>query len=54
MSVETRARLILEVNPMDIRQIDDNLAVSPQVSVEDVAEAAKLGFKTLVANRPDH
>ncbi|HET8801421.1 MAG TPA: TIGR01244 family sulfur transferase [Marinobacter sp.] len=39
---------------MDIRQIDDHLAVSPQVSVEDVAEAAKLGFKTLVANRPDH
>lgn len=39
---------------MDIRKIDDTISVSPQISVEDVAEAARLGFKTLVANRPDH
>ncbi len=39
---------------MDIRKIDDNISVAPQISVEDVAEAARLGFKTLVANRPDH
>ena len=39
---------------MDIRKIDDNISVAPQISIEDVAEAAKLGFKTLVANRPDH
>ncbi|MAZ04912.1 TIGR01244 family sulfur transferase [Marinobacter sp. SS8-8] len=38
---------------MDIRKIDDNISVAPQISVEDVAEVAKLGFKTLVANRPD-
>lgn len=38
---------------MDIRRIDDTISVSPQLSVEDVKEAAKLGFKTLVANRPN-
>ncbi|MEP1706482.1 MAG: sulfur transferase domain-containing protein, partial [Marinobacter sp.] len=38
---------------MDIRRIDDTISVSPQLTVEDVGEAAKLGFKTLVANRPD-
>lgn len=38
---------------MDIRKIDDTISVSPQVSYADVAEAARLGFRTLVANRPD-
>ncbi|MBD3642432.1 MAG: TIGR01244 family phosphatase [Marinobacter sp.] len=39
---------------MDIRKIDDTISVAPQIRVEEVAEAARLGFKTLVANRPDH
>jgi sulfide:quinone oxidoreductase len=43
-----------ETASMDIRKIDDNISVAPQISVDDVAEAAKLGFKTLIANRPDH
>ncbi|HTN32883.1 MAG TPA: TIGR01244 family sulfur transferase [Marinobacter sp.] len=38
---------------MDIRKIDENISVTPQISVADVAEAARLGFKTLIANRPD-
>ncbi len=38
---------------MDIRKIDDSISVAPQITVADVAEAARLGFKTLVANRPD-
>ncbi|PCM45765.1 TIGR01244 family sulfur transferase [Marinobacter sp. ANT_B65] len=38
---------------MDIRKIDDTISVTPQISYGDVAEAARLGFKTLVANRPD-
>lgn len=38
---------------MDIRKIDDSLSVAPQIAVTDVAEIARLGFKTLVANRPD-
>ncbi|GHD46752.1 sulfide:quinone oxidoreductase [Marinobacter persicus] len=38
---------------MEIRKIDENISVAPQIAVEDVAEIARLGFKTLVANRPD-
>ncbi|QFS87061.1 MULTISPECIES: TIGR01244 family sulfur transferase [unclassified Marinobacter] len=38
---------------MDIRKIDETLSVAPQISVQDVAEIARLGFRTLVANRPD-
>lgn len=38
---------------MDIRKIDDTISVAPQLTSADVAEAARLGFKTLVANRPD-
>ena len=38
---------------MDIRPIDDNIAVAPQISPDDIAELARMGFKTLVANRPD-
>ena len=38
---------------MDIRKLDDDIAVAPQITVEDVAEAARLGFRTIVANRPD-
>jgi sulfide:quinone oxidoreductase len=38
---------------MEIRKIDENISVAPQIALEDIAEIAKLGFKTLVANRPD-
>lgn len=38
---------------MDIRKIDDDISVAPQITRDEVAEAARLGFKTLVANRPD-
>lgn len=37
----------------DFRYVTDQLSVSPQISVADVAEAARLGFKTLINNRPD-
>ncbi|MGM0767575.1 MAG: TIGR01244 family sulfur transferase [Pseudomonadota bacterium] len=39
---------------MELRKIDDQITVAPQISVDDVAEIARLGFRTLVANRPDH
>ncbi|MDV2079865.1 TIGR01244 family sulfur transferase [Marinobacter xestospongiae] len=39
---------------MDPRKIDDDISVAPQIQPEDVAEAARLGFRTLIANRPDH
>jgi uncharacterized protein (TIGR01244 family) len=37
----------------DFRHVTDDLSVSPQISVADVDEAARLGFKTLINNRPD-
>jgi uncharacterized protein (TIGR01244 family) len=37
----------------DFRRVTDQLSVAPQISVEDVAEAARLGFKLIVNNRPD-
>lgn len=39
---------------MDLRKIDDAITVSPQIRIEDVSTIAALGFKTLIANRPDH
>lgn len=38
---------------MQIRPLDETLSVAPQITVDEVAEAARLGFRTLVANRPD-
>lgn len=38
---------------MDLRRIDDELSVAPQIQVNDLPEIALLGFKTVVANRPD-
>lgn len=38
---------------MQVRRISDDLAVSPQISVADVADAAAQGFKAIVCNRPD-
>lgn len=37
----------------DFRRVTDELSVSPQISLEDVAEAASQGFRALVNNRPD-
>ena len=37
----------------DFRHVTDDLSVAPQISVADVAEAARLGFKTIINNRPD-
>ncbi|MDX1755004.1 MAG: TIGR01244 family sulfur transferase [Marinobacter sp.] len=38
---------------MDIRKIDETIAVAPQIQPEDVREIAALGYRTLIANRPD-
>lgn len=38
---------------MDLRQLTPNLAVSPQIAIEDVPLLASSGFKTLINNRPD-
>lgn len=37
----------------DFRRVNDRLSVSPQISVDDVREAAAKGFKTIINNRPD-
>ena len=36
-----------------IRQINESISVAPQLAVEQVAEIAAAGFKTIVNNRPD-
>lgn len=38
---------------MDIRQVTPAYSVSPQIQASDLAEIAKLGFKTVLCNRPD-
>ena len=37
----------------DFRHVTDALSVAPQISVADVGEAARQGFRTLISNRPD-
>ncbi|MFN3583320.1 TIGR01244 family sulfur transferase [Phenylobacterium sp.] len=37
----------------DFRRVTEDLSVSPQIAVEDVAEAARQGFRTIINNRPD-
>lgn len=38
---------------MDIRQISQDYAVSPQITTEDIATIKQAGFKSVVCNRPD-
>lgn len=38
---------------MDIRTLTTVLSVAPQLAPEEIPEAAKLGFRTIIANRPD-
>ncbi|HEY2356930.1 MAG TPA: TIGR01244 family sulfur transferase [Phenylobacterium sp.] len=37
----------------EFRRVTDDFSVSPQISVADVAEAGRLGFTTIINNRPD-
>ncbi|MDQ2066766.1 TIGR01244 family sulfur transferase [Xinfangfangia sp. CPCC 101601] len=38
---------------MDIRQLTEDYAVSPQIQPEDLAELKAAGFTTVIDNRPD-
>jgi uncharacterized protein (TIGR01244 family) len=38
---------------LPLRQIADTVCVAPQLSPEAMAEVARLGFKSVVNNRPD-
>lgn len=37
----------------DFRRVTDDFTTSPQISVTDVQEAARQGFRTIINNRPD-
>lgn len=37
----------------DFRRVTEDLSVSPQIAIGDVAEAARQGFRTIINNRPD-
>lgn len=39
---------------MDIRRINEEIAVAGQIDVRDVDTIARMGFRTLVSNRPDY
>ncbi|WBU54498.1 TIGR01244 family sulfur transferase [Paracoccus sp. SCSIO 75233] len=38
---------------MDVRKINDRISVAPQILPQEVAEAAEMGFRTIICNRPD-
>ena len=38
---------------MDARKITDEISVAPQITADDVAEAARAGFRAIICNRPD-
>jgi uncharacterized protein (TIGR01244 family) len=37
----------------DFRRVTEDFTTAPQISVADVDEAARQGFKTIINNRPD-
>lgn len=37
----------------DFRRVTDDFSVAPQIGLSDVAEVVRLGFTTLINNRPD-
>lgn len=39
---------------MQINKINDDLSVSPQLHLADIAQLKELGFKTIICNRPDN
>jgi uncharacterized protein (TIGR01244 family) len=38
---------------MDVHKLTETVSVAPQLTVREIAEAARLGFRTLINNRPD-
>lgn len=39
---------------IQITKLTDDFSTAPQISIEDMAEIAHLGFKTIINNRPDN
>ena len=38
---------------MEIKRIDDDISVAPQIVASDLSVIAEAGFKTVICNRPD-
>jgi uncharacterized protein (TIGR01244 family) len=38
---------------MNIREINDEYSVSPQITLDDLEKISELGFKSIVCHRPD-
>lgn len=38
---------------LEVRKLDENVSAAGQLDADDIAEAARLGFKAIVNNRPD-
>jgi len=38
---------------IQITKVTDEFSTAPQINVDDIVEVAKLGFKTIINNRPD-
>lgn len=38
---------------MEIIRITPDFSVSAQISLQDIVEVARLGFRTIIVNRPD-
>lgn len=38
---------------MDLRQINEDITVSPQIDCEDIAAIAEAGYRAILCNRPD-
>lgn len=43
-----------ERKTMNFRQIDDNVAITGQITVADIGAIAGAGFKSVICNRPDN
>ncbi|WP_375608485.1 MULTISPECIES: TIGR01244 family sulfur transferase [unclassified Bartonella] len=39
---------------MNLQQIEPDIFISAQISIENIKTLAQAGFKTIVCNRPDH
>lgn len=38
---------------MDVRKINEDLSVSPQITADDMTAIKEAGFRTIICNRPD-
>jgi uncharacterized protein (TIGR01244 family) len=51
--MSNRGASIDESRMTQFRRVTDQLSVSPQISLDDVDEAARQGFRLIINNRPD-